>query len=223
MVKKNKGSISFVVFIILLIMTIIMSLLIFTETKTLDIKRRNIHNAVISANLALYTVIEQGDKDIALSYRPDILKGYIWHPETIPINKKNEIINLITAEYLPEGEKYKAIYIEKDKALPIFKDYLCKNLKLKEEENNIFVPIDSANKSFIKKIELKEFYVHNAISIWDEDKEKSTNDIKNNKYTGVHVYLESEIYNGIKIFSFMGTTKVPIHIDTDITLFRSEI
>ena len=223
MVKKNKGSISFVVFIILLIMTIIMSLLIFTETKTLDIKRRNIHNAVISANLALYTVIEQGDKDIALSYRPDILKGYIWYPETIPINKKNEIINLITAEYLPEGEKYKAIYIEKDKALPIFKDYLCKNLKLKEEENNIFVPIDSANKSFIKKIELKEFYVHNAISIWDEDKEKSTNDIKNNKYTGVHVYLESEIYNGIKIFSFMGTTKVPIHIDTDITLFRSEI
>ena len=35
-----------------------------------------------------------------------------------------------------------------------------------------------------------------------------------------NVYLEAEIYNGVKIYGFKGTTIVPIHIDTDITLFR---
>lgn len=218
---NRKGGIGIVVFILLLVMTVLTSLLVFTETKTLDIKRRNIHNSVISANLALYTVIEQGDKNTVLSYRPDTLTDYILNPSTIPPNDRNKILNLMTAEYFPAGERYKSVYIEKSKALPVFKEYLCKNLKLVESGTNIFVPVND-DKTYIKSIELKEFFVHNAVSNWDEDKGNSNNDIKNNKYTGVHVYLEAEIYNGVKLFNFKGTTKVPIHIDTDITLFRSK-
>lgn len=218
---NRKGGIGIAVFTILLVMTVLTSLLVFTETKTLDIKRRNIHNATISSNLALYTVIEQGDKNTVLSYRPDALTNYIINPSTIPSSERNKIINLMTAEYFPAGERYKSVYIEKNKALQVFKEYLCKNLNLVESGTNTFVP-ENDDKTYIKKIELKEFFVHNAVSNWDEDKGNSNNDIKNNKYTGVHVYLEAEIYNGVKLFNFKGTTKVPIHIDTDITLFRSK-
>jgi hypothetical protein len=218
MVRK-KGGISTTVFTILIIMVIVVSLLVFLETKTLDIKRRNIHNAVIGANLALYTVIEQGDKT-ALLYTFSDLQNYILNPGTIPQEKRNEIINLATSEYFPQGEKYKSVYIEKTKAIDVFKEYLCKNLNLIEQENNIFVSANENNLNFIKQIELKEFFIHNALSDWDEDKNVESNDIKNNRYTGVHVYLEAEIYNGVKIYGFKGTTIVPIHIDTDITLFR---
>lgn len=219
--RNKKGGIAIVVFIILLFMTVLTSLLVFTETKTLDIKRRNIHNAVISSNLSLYSVIEQGDKNTVLSYRPDTLTNYISNPSTIPSSERNKIINLMTAEYFPAGERYKSVYIEKDKALPVFKEYLCKNLKLQESGANTFVPITD-DKTYIKSITLKEFFVHNAVSNWDKDKSNPNNDIKNNPYTGVHVYLEAEVYNGVKMFNFKGTTKVPIHIDTDITLFRSK-
>ena len=218
---NRKAGIGIAVFILLLVMTVLTSLFVFIETKTLDIKRRNIHNAVISANLALYTVIEQGDKNTVLSYRPDTLTGYILNPSTIPANERNKIINLMTSEYFPAGERYKAVYIEKSKALPVFKEYLCKNLKLVESETNVFIPVND-DKTYIKRITLKEFFVHNAIPNWDEDRNHPNTDVKNNKYTGVHVYLEAEVYNGIKIFNFKGTTKVPIHIDTDITLFRSK-
>jgi len=218
---NRKGGIGIIVFIIFLVMTIVTSLLVFTETKTLDIKRRNIHNAVISSNLALYNVIEQGDKDTVLSYRPDTLTSYILNPSTIPSGERNKIINLMTAEYFPTNERYKSVYIEKEKALKVFKEYFCRNLKLVESGTNVFIP-QNDDKTYIKSIELKEFFVHNAVSNWDKDKTHPNNDIKDNKYTGVHVYLEAEIYNGVKMFDFKGTTKVPIHVDTDITLFRSK-
>lgn len=218
--KNRHGGIGLIVFIILLVMTVLTSILVFTETKTLDVKRRNIHNAVISSNLALYSVIEQGDKETVLSYRPDELTNYISNPSTIPSADRNKIINLMTSEYFPKGERYKSVYIEKDKALNVFKQYLCENLKLTDAGNNVFLPAEDHH--YIKQVELKEFFVHNAVSNWDKDKSHPNNDIKNNTYTGVHVYLEVEVYNGIKIFTFQGTTKVPIHIDTDITLFRSK-
>lgn len=222
MVRVNrKGGIGIIVFIILLIMTTLTSLLVFTETKTLDIKRRNIHNAVISSNLALYSVIEQGDKDTVLSYRPDTISDYIRNPSTIPAGERNKIINLLTSEYFPAGQRYKGVYLEKDKALAAFKTYLCSNLKLKETTSNYFVPTNDT-KTYIKSIQLKEFFVHNAVPNWDYDTSHPNNDIKNNTYTGVHIYLEAEIYNGVKLFSFKGTTKVPIHIDTDLILFRSK-
>lgn len=218
---NKKGGIAIVVFVLLMVMTVATSLLVFTETKTLDIKRRNIHNAVLSSNLAIYTVVEQGDKDTVLSYRPDTLTDYISNPASIPSNERNHVINLMTAEYFPAGERYKAVYIEKDKALQVFKEYLCKNLDLVESGSGLLVPATD-DRTNIKSITIKEFFVHNAISHWDEDKSHPNNDIKDNKYTGVHVYLEAEVYNGVKIFKFEGTTKVPIHIDTDIILFRSE-
>lgn len=218
---NKKGGIGIILFIILVLMTAIISLFVFTETKTLDIKRRNIHNAVLASSLALYEVIEQGNKNIVLNYTPDQLKNYINNPGSIPASKRNEIINLLTSEYFPVGQRYKAVYLEKDKALIKFKEYLKDNLKLKESTPNVFVPINDT-KTYIKKIELKEFFVHNAVDIWDQDKNHPNNDIKNNKYTGVHVYIEAEVYNGVKIFGFKGTTKIPIHLDTDITIFRSK-
>lgn len=218
--KPFSGNISITVLVILLFAVAITSSLVFIETKTLDIKRRNIHNSVISANLALYTVIEQGDKSSLFLYSPEEIHNYFINLASVPKEKKNEIINLLSSEYLSEKEKYKSVYIEKNKALQVFKEYLCKNLNLQEEQNNIFVSVENIN--FIKVIELKEFYIHNAISNWDEDRDEENNDIKDNVYTGVHVYLEAEVYNGIKMFNFKGTTKVPIHIDTDITLFRSK-
>ncbi|QUH21999.1 hypothetical protein [Alkaliphilus sp. B6464] len=222
MVKINrKGGIGIILLFILMFMTAILSLFVFTETKTLDIKRRNIHNAALSANLALYDVVEQGDKNTMLNYRPDQLTSYITNPSTIPSDHRNNILNLLSAEYFPEGQRYKAVYLEKDKALARFKEYLKENLKLKEVGVNTFVPIND-EKNYIKQIELKEFFVHNAVDIWDQDKSHPNNDIKNNPYTGVHVYIEATVYNGTKIYSFKGTTKVPIHLDTDITIFRSK-
>lgn len=218
---NKKGGIAIVIFVLLMVMTVSTSLLTLTETKTLDIKRRNIHNAVLSSKLAIYNVIEQGDKDTVLSYRPDTLQEYIANPDIIPEDERTNIINLMTAEYFPEGERYKAVYIEKDKALKIFKEYLCKNLGLVEVGEGIFVPTKD-DKTYIKEIVIKEFFVHNAIPNWDSDKLNPNNDIKNNTYTSVHLYLEAEVYNGVKMFDFKGTTKIPIHMDTDITLFRSK-
>lgn len=218
---NKRGGIGLIVLVLLMVMTVSTSLLVFTETKTLDIKRRNIHNAVMSSTLAIYSVVEQGDKDTVLSYRPDTLENYIANPATIPSNERTNVINLMTAEYFPAGERYKAVYIEKDKALEVFKEFLCKNLDLKEVGQNEFVPVTD-DKTYIKSLTIKEFFVHNAVSNWDEDRSHPNNDIKDNPYTSVHVYLEADIYNGVRLFHFTGTTKIPIHIDTDITLFRSE-
>jgi len=203
-IRNRKGGIVIILLFILVFITAISSLFVFTETKTLDIKRRNIHNAVLAANLALFNAIEQGDQHSILQYTPNQLQSYIDNPSTIPVNERNDIVNLLSSEYFPKGERYKSVYMEKDKALDLFKEYLEDNLDLLETNENTFVPY--SNDSYIKEIKIKEFFVHNALDIWDKDKNHSNNDIKNNKYTGVHVYLEATVYNSAKIYNFKGTT-----------------
>ncbi|MFW6025071.1 MAG: hypothetical protein ACOCRX_01895 [Candidatus Woesearchaeota archaeon] len=216
---NNRGGIGIALLVLLVSSTLLAVSLLGNERETLQMKRTKIHNAVIASILASFNTVEEGDKEDVISIRPDDLKNYINNLNTIPNAERNTVINLMTTEYFDDGEKHKAIYIEKDKALALFKQYLEKNLNLMETTSNVLQPVDTKN-SFIKNITIKEFFVHNAINHWDEDKNHPNNDIKDRKYTTIHLYLEAEVYNTITLFNFKGTTKIPIHIDSDAIMIR---
>lgn len=221
---NRKGGIGLYVFIVILILVSLSTIFVFTKSKYTGVERINVHDKVASANLALYEVIEQGDKDTVLNYRPDELTNYIKNPSSVSSADRNKIFNLLTAEYFPAGERYKGIYLEKSKALPVFVKYLGENLDLVESTpgSNILVPKNAAT-NYIQKLTIKEFFVHNAVSNWDQDTSNTNNDIKDNKYTGVHVSIEVEAKNNIKFFDFENKlVKIPIHVDTDLIEFRSK-
>ena len=220
---KNRGAIGLQVFFLLMLMSSLTTLLMFTETKTINIKRQELHNAIIASALAVYENIEQGDKTTVLKYYPYELQSYISNPSTIPSNKRNEIIILMTSEYFPIGQRYKSVYLEKDKALLSFKKFLSTNLDLLyTSSSNVLNPTNSSNNATVKKLEIKEFFVHNAIPNWDSDVSNAKNDIKNNKTTSNHVLVHVEIPNMVKIGDFTDSMVMPIHIDTSITSFHSK-
>lgn len=220
-VFRKQGGIGLVLFASSIITTLSLTALIFSERQMLDIKRSKIHNAVIAANLASYEAINQGNKNELLKFSTEELKGYISNPSTIPSSEVENIINIMSSEYFPKGERYKSIYINKENALSRFKEYLEKNLDVSEEYTNEFIPLE--NDDTIKKIYLQEFIVHNAIPNWDVNRGYITDELKDNPYTGIHIKLNAVVKNGIKLGAFDGETNVPIHIDTTVTTIRPNL
>lgn len=221
---KNRGAIALQVFFLLILMTSLTSLLMFTETKVINVKRQELHNGIVASALAVYENIEQGNKSTLLNYYPYEIQSYISNPSTIPSTKRNEILNLMTSEYFPIGQRYKSVYLEKSKALLSFKKYLSNNFDLiYSSTSNILTPDTTlGSQSTIKKMEIKEFFVHNAVSNWDSDVSNANNDIKNNKTTSNHILIHVEIPNMVKMGDFTNSMVMPIHLDTTITSFHSK-
>lgn len=227
MVKLNKrGGLPMYLFMIFIIFTIVITTAITIDRKATSIKRQNIHNAVVAANLSSYYAIEMGEKEKCLSISPAELQDYLRNPDKIIESGRNleEVVNIINSEYLPIGERYKSIYITKDKAYDYFSKYLQINLDLKETSQYNFVPNNTNNKAGIHSLKINEFDVYNAIY---EDMNKATIDTiskeENRKYTGIHIDLNAKVEHTISYKQISGLMNVPIHIDTEITVFRPKI
>lgn len=221
---KRKGNISFFILVIFILFALIVSLTVEIDRKTNSIKRQNIHNAVIAANLASYYAIETGDKDVCLSYNPTELKNYLKSPDTILTNGESieNVVNLINSEYFDSGERYKSIYIRQDKAYDYFSKSLKDNLNITEKTKYYFEPIDGENnKAKIVSLKVNDFEVYNAI-YKDMSNIQYSNVVKEEKrkYTGIHLDLNACVQRTATFKTVSNTVNVPIHIDTEVTLFR---
>lgn len=226
--NKRKGNLGIILLALIIVFTLVVVSFITIEEKTVTIKRQNIHNAVVAANLASYYAIENGNKDKVLSYSPEQLQGFITNPDTIieqgiPLNN---VVNTMTSEYFPKGERYKSIFLNQNEAYTYFSNYLKENLNLKQGTNNYsFVPKDDeSNKGGIKELKVKSFEVYNAVY---KNMKKATipTEVKkeNRTYTGIHLDLDATVYHNVKYGPIKDTSNVPIHIDTEISLYRPTI
>lgn len=227
--KKRKGNVSIILLAIFIVFTLAINSMLILERKTISIKRQNIHNAVIAANLSSYYAIEQGQKDIVLGYRPDKLSNYLKNPTTIAKDGViiNNVVNIMTSEYFPKGQRYKSIFINEELAYSYFNTYIEKNLNLVKSNTNsyLFVPSqNSNNKGDIKELKVKSFEVFNAIYKDMTGYKFPTNIAKESRvYSGIHLDLDVTVNHDIKYGTIKDTANIPIHIDTEITLFRPTI
>lgn len=221
MLRNRRGNVGIILLGLILTFVLVYNSFYILERKSLIMKRHDIQNAVVAANLAAYDSIVLGKKTDVLSIRPDLLQNYIANPSSIPKESVEKVINMMNSEYFPKGERYKSLYLNKDKAYSTFSNYLEENLDLTKSQTNskIFHSNDKSNG--IDKVTINEFVVTNAISNWDIDKTLIQGE--NRKYTGIHIDLDATVLNMIKIEPFTGTSNVPIHIDTELTLFRPKI
>lgn len=227
--RKRKGNISIIVFAIFVIFTLAINSMLILERKTISIKRQNIHNAVIAANLSSYYAIEQGNKETVLSYRPDELSNYIKSPSTITSKglQLSNIVNLMTSEYFPTGQRYKSIFINESLAYSYFNTYIEKNLNLIKSPSNAytFIPSGSSNnKGDVSSLTVKSFEVYNAIYKDINSYKVPQNVAKESRtYSGIHLDLNVSVNHDIKYGPIKGTANIPVHIDTEITLFRPTV
>lgn len=228
-IKKRKGNMSIILFTMLIVFTLAINSMLILERKTVNIKRQNIHNAVVAANLASYYSIEQGDKYYVLGYKPNELQKYLQNPNTILDDRipLSNIVNIMTSEYFKEGERYKSIFLNETTAYAYFNKYLQDNLGLRQDfidPYTFFPSFDAPNKGDIKELKIKSFEVYNAIY-----KDISRINIpinvsnENRTYTGIHIDLIATINHDIEYGPIKESTNVPIHIDTEISLFRPYI
>lgn len=228
MVRGRKGNVSTLFLGLIVFGAIIFNSLVIIERKTASIKRQNIHNAVVAANLAAYKAIDQGDKATVLSIRPDILQGYMTNPDSI-LNSYNlnQIVNMMTSEYFPPGQRYKAIYINREEAYTYFCDYMNKNIGLTPTTADRYKLISinhNTNKGDVNEMKINSFEIYNAI-YKDMTKVTVPSNIKseNRTYSGIHIDITSKVNNAVRFQSLGNESTVPIHIDTDVTLYRPTI
>lgn len=226
-VKNKKGNIGLLLLLIMIIFVLAMTSLIKLERKTMSIKRQNIHNAVVAANLASYYAIERGNKEAVLDIPPETLSDLLIAPDQISYygtNIKN-VVNLLTSEYLMERYRYQCIYIEPSTAYEYFKKYLDKNLGLTQKKEYVFTPTsEKNNKGGILEMKINSFEVYNAI--YGSMKNPPISQLlKNEKrvYSGIHLDLTSVVNHDINYRKISGTVNIPIHLDTEISLFRPTI
>lgn len=222
--KRKGGFETYILAVVLILITVGVTAVFIFHNLARE-SRFKIQNGVTAATLALYQVVEQGNPSTVVQFTPDDLKKLLSNPQLIQQMEQQypdefhhtDVINLLTSEYFPPGQRYKCIYLDKQKALETFKTYLCKNLNVYEDPSNPNVFLPNSDNKYIVRIELQEFFVHNAIPLWDEDIDNPRNDIKNRKYTSVHVYLIAYVRNKN---TDTKESRIPIHIDTDLTLYR---
>lgn len=225
--RNRRGGVGIMLMLIVVLFAISINSLIILERKTMSIKRQNIHNAVIASNLASYYAIEQGDPNKVLSINPLQLKDYLKYPDKILSNNLNleDVVNMLTSEYIESGERYKSVFIKQDVAYKYFEQYLKNNLGLVQSKPYVFTPLsDNNNKGDILRLDVKSFEVYN--SIYENMKNISIpTEIskENRKYTGIHLDLNATVKHDINYRSITGNVNVPIHLDTEITLFRPTI
>lgn len=228
MVRNRKGNFSTVVLGLSVFFALLFNTLYIIERTTTNIKRQNLHSVVVSANLAAYNAIDQGDKDTVVSIRPDILQGYIKKPDTILSDYKlNEVVNIMTSEYFPRGQRYKSIFINEEPAYQYFCDYMQLNggLTPSDTDNHTFLSLNpDTNKADINELTINTFEVYNAVY---KDMSKvdvpSTIKSENRQFSGIHIDLTSKVNKAVRLDTIGKETVVPIHIDTDITLYRPTI
>lgn len=226
MVKKYNGNIGMVFFVMVIIMVLSMQSLFMLDVKMSSIKRQNIHNAVASADLASYVAIEQGDKDIVLPYIAKDLEKYLNNPNKIIDDniEMSDIVNFMTSEYIKPGERYKSIYLRPNKTYNYFDEYIKKDLNLVSESKYVYVPDESLNnKGDIVKLTIQDFKVYNAI-YKNMTPSKIPIEIpnENRTYTGIHLVLNA-VVNTSSNTNNIKTVNIPMHIDTEITLYRPVI
>lgn len=227
--KSRKGNISIILLGIIIIFTLSINSILILERKTVSIKRQNIHNAVIAANLSSYYAIENGDKETVLSYRPDELSYYLNNPTAINNDgiSISDVVNVMTSEYFPSGQRYKSVFINQSLAYSYFSLYMEKNLNLTKKPDSLYTFIPSGttnNKGDIKTLTVKSFEVYNAVYKDIVGFKVDENISKENRiYSGIHLDLNAEINHDIKYGPIQETSNIPIHIDTEITIFRPTI
>lgn len=219
MVKK--GGVPIYILTIVFVLTIGMSLIYMFSINTINEQRYKIQNGVTASVMALYSAVEQGNPAVVSQFTPDELQKYLSDPYSIKTLEQQglyyhtDLINLLTCSYFTKGQRYKCIYLDKEQALEVFKEYLCRNLNVYEDPSNpnIFLP-NNDNPNIIR-VELQEFFVRNAVPYWDEDTNNPNNDLLGRKYTSVHVKLMAYVKNSIT-----KVARIPIHIDSDLTAYR---
>lgn len=228
-IKNRKGNIAIVLFAIVIVLSLSLNSLIILDRKTLSIKRQNIHDAVIAADLSSYYAIEQGSKSTVRRYNPDRLTNYLSDPNTIVEDRiqLEDLVNFMDSEYFQVGERYKSIYIRPDVAYNYFSDYLKNNLNLKNDSEYVYsAKSNENNKGDIVQLNIEKFQVYNAIYV-DLDNRNIPYDVpselEDQKYTGIHLELSAKVKRTAVVNSSLNEVNIPINLDTNITLYRPTI
>lgn len=224
---KRKGNIGIIVLVMLIVSTISLNSLVILNRKTTSIKRYNIHNAVVAANLASYSSVVQGNKNLVLSITPYQLKSYIRNPNTIKASgyATQDIVNNMTSEYFSPEERYKSIYLLSDASYSYFKQYLTENLNLINVGSPYeFYPTSESNIGDIKSLKVEEYETYNAIYKDISGTVVSNTVLSENRiYSGIHLKMTATSNRDINFRNISGTISIPIHLDTQIVLYRPTI